>query len=210
MESVTQDMKFRQSLMKHAEKYGVSRASRKYIKDRSYIYLWLNRYDGTLESLACLSRRPHSHPNQRTEAERKLIRDMHRRNPDLGIVELWARMRRRGYSRTVESLWRVMRREGLTEPVSKKKTHVPKPYEQMQYLGQRIQIDVKVVPRQCSADPEMKQYQYTAIDEYFRYRVLGAYSEQSTYASADFLRKVVKHFARKGIKVECVQTDNGF
>ena len=210
MESITQDMKFRQSLMNYAEKYGVSRASRKYDKARSYIYFWLKRYDGTLESLACLSRRPHSHPNQHTEAELKLIRDMHRRNPDLGIVELWARMRKRGYGRTVESLWRVMRREGLTEPATKKKTYTPKPYEQMLYPGQRIQIDVKVVPRQCIADPELKLYQYTAIDEYSRYRVLGAYPEQSTYSSADFLRKVVRCFARRGIKVECVQTDNGF
>ena len=34
-------------------------------------------------SLACQSRRPHSHPNQHTEAELKLIRDMRRRNPPL-------------------------------------------------------------------------------------------------------------------------------
>ena len=210
MESRTQDMKFRQSLMNYAEKYGVSRASLKYDKSRSYIYFWLKRYDGTLESLACLSRRPHSHPNQHTEAELKLIHDTHRRNPDLGIVELWSRMRKRGYSRTVESLWRIMRREGLTEPAAKKKTYKPKPYEQMQYPGQRIQIDVKVVARQCIANPELKLYQYTAIDEYSRYRVLGAYSEQNTYSSANFLRKVVRHFARKGVKVECVQTDNGF
>jgi len=131
MESVTQDMKFRQSLMNLTEKYGVSQASRKYNKARSYRYFWLKRCDGTLESLAYLSRRPHSPPNQHTEAERKMIHDMHRRNPDLGIVELWACMRKRGYSRTVESLWRVIRREGLTEPASKKKTYVPKPYEQM-------------------------------------------------------------------------------
>ena len=30
--SITQDMAYRQSLMKYAEKYGVSRASRKYNK----------------------------------------------------------------------------------------------------------------------------------------------------------------------------------
>ena len=34
--------------------------------------------------------------------------------------------------------------------------------------------------------------------------------EQSTYSFADFLRKVVSAFARKGSKVECVQTANGF
>ena len=91
-----------------------------------------------------------------------------------------------------------------------KKKYCPKPYEQMQYPGQRIQIDVKVVPRSCIADPELKLYQYTAIDEYSRYRILGAYPEQSTYSSADFLTKVTEAFRRKGVKVECVQTDNGF
>jgi len=210
MKSIAQDMKFRHSLMNFAQKYGVSRASRKYNKTRSYIYFWLKRYDGTIESLACRSRRPHSHPNQHTAAELKMIRDMHRRNPRLGIVELWSRLRKRGYSRTIESLWRVMRREHLTAPAAKKKTYKPKPYEHMQYPGQRIQIDVKVVPRRCIADTELKLYQYTAIDEYSRYRVLGAYPEQSTHSSADFLRKIVAHFARKGIRIECVQTDNGF
>ena len=203
-------MKFRYSLMKYCEKYGVSRASRKYNKSRSYIYFWKKRFDGTLESLACESRRPHHHPNQHTEAELTLIRNMHRRNPKIGVVELWARLRKRGYSRCVESLWRVLRREGMAEKENPKKKYRPKPYEQMQYPGQRIQIDVKVVPRYCIADPQLKLYQYTAIDEYSRYRILGAYPEQSTYSSADFLKKVVKAFARKGVKVECVQTDNGF
>ena len=82
--SITQDMAYRQSLMKYAEKYGVGRASRKYNKIRSYIYFWKKRWDGTPESLVCQSRRLHSHPNQHTEAELKLIYDMRRRNPQLG------------------------------------------------------------------------------------------------------------------------------
>ena len=93
--SITQDMAYRQSLMKYAEKYGVSRASRKYNKSRSYIYFWKARWDGTAQSLSCQSRRPHSHPNQHTEAELKLIRDLRRRNPNLGMVELWHRLRQR-------------------------------------------------------------------------------------------------------------------
>lgn len=210
MNNITQDMKFRYSLMKYAEKYGVTRASRKYNKAASYIYFWKARYDGSIESLACRSRRPHSHPNQHTEAELKLIRDMRRRNPKLGIVELWSRLRKRGYSRCIESLWRVLRREGLAAKEKPRKKYTPKPYEQMKYPGQRVQIDVKVVPRSCIANPELKLYQYTAIDEYSRYRILGAYPEQSTYSSAHFLRHVVEAFRRKGVTVECVQTDNGF
>ena len=210
MNSITQDMKFRYSLIRYAEKFGVARASRKYNKAKSYIYFWRARFDGSIESLACQSRRPHSHPRQHTEEELKLIRDMRRRNPKLGIVELWSRLRKRGYSRCIESLWRILRREGLTAKAEPKKKYTSKPYEQMQYPGQRVQIDVKVVPRACIADPQLKLYQYTAIDEYSRYRILGAYTEQSTYSSADFLRRVIDAFRRKGVTVECVQTDNGF
>ena len=110
--SITQDMAYRQSLMKYAEKYGVSRASRKYNKSRSYIYFWKQRWDGSVASLACQSRRPHSHPNQHTEAELKLIRDMRRRNPTLGMVELWHRLRQRGYTRCPASLFRAARSRG--------------------------------------------------------------------------------------------------
>lgn len=208
--SITQDMAYRQSLMKYAEKYGVGRASRKYNKIRSYIYFWKKRWDGTPESLVCQSRRPHSHPNQHTEAELKLIHDMRRRNPQLGMVELWHRLRLRGYTRRPESLFRVMRKLGMFPSKEKKPDYKPKPYEQMTYPGQRVQVDVKVVPRRCIAAPELRLYQYTAIDEFTRLRFLAAYSEQSTYSSTDFLKRLVKWYAHRGIRVECVQTDNGF
>lgn len=208
--SITQDMNYRQSLMKYAEKYGVKRASRKYNKSRSYIYFWRARWDGSVNSLACQSKRPHGHPRQHTEEELKLIRNMRRRNPKLGLTELWFRLKERGYSRCVESLYRIMRREGLIKERPVKKKQKPKPYEQMTHPGERIQIDVKVVPRSCLANKEERLYQYTAIDEYSRYRILGAYPEQSTYSSSEFLKKVVRQFQKLGVKVECVQTDNGF
>lgn len=208
--SITQDMAYRQSLMKYAEKYGVGRASRKYNKARSYIYFWKARWDGTERSLTCQSRRPHHHPNEHTQEELKLIRDMRRRNPDLGLPELWHRLRRRGYSRRPECLFRVLRKLGLSHAVQKKPAHQSKPYEQMSYPGQRVQVDVKVVPRACITDPELRLFQYTAIDEFTRLRFLCAYEEQSTYSSADFIERLVKWYQRRGITVECVQTDNGF
>ena len=50
MNSITQDMKYRQSLLTYAQKYGVSRAGRKYNKSRSYIYFRRARHDGSLQS----------------------------------------------------------------------------------------------------------------------------------------------------------------
>ena len=209
MATVTQDMKYKQSLICYALKYGVSRASRKYNRPRSSIYFWLSRYDGTIESLANHSKRPHAHPNQHTEAELKLIRDMHRRNPRLGLIDLWCRLRERGYARCPESLYRVLKRMGAFSEPPNKQPYKPKPYEQMTYPGQRVQIDVKVVPRACCPNGQ-RLFQYTAIDEFSRLRYLAAYEEQSTYSSADFLKKTYAFFKKQGFITECVQTDNGF
>lgn len=203
-------MKYRQSLINYAEKYGVSKASRKYNKARSYIYFWLRRYDGTIDSLACQSRRPHSHPRAHTQQELKLIADVRRRNPRLGLLEFWDRLRRNGYTRPPGSLFRVMRRQGYFKPEKQKKKYVPKLMEQMQRPGQRVQIDVKFVPLSCIATKGEKYYQFTAIDEYSRLRYIKAYEEHSTYSSADFLKSAVAFFKKYGFDIECVQTDNGF
>ena len=210
MNSITQDMKYRQSLMNYVEKNGVAKASRKYNRSRSYIYFGRARYDGSIESLRPQSKRPKHHPNQHSDAEIKLIRDMRRRNPELGMIELWHRLRQRGYSRCPESLYRTMRKLGMFPQAKPKKKYIAKPYESMTHAGERIQVDVKVVPRRCIADPALRLYQYTAIDEYSRLRFLGAYPEQSTYSSADFIQRAITWFGRRGIKIECVQTDNGF
>ena len=76
MTSITQDMRYRLSLINYANKFGVSKAAVKYKTNRQYIYRWKRRYDGSLESLRDRSRRPHSHPNQHSPAEIKLISDM--------------------------------------------------------------------------------------------------------------------------------------
>ena len=71
-----------------------------------------------------------------------------------------------------------------------KKAYKLRPYEQMTHPGERVQVAIKVVPRSCIADPELRLFQYTAIDEFTRVRFLAAYPEQSTYFSADFFRKL--------------------
>ena len=51
-----------------------------------------------------------------------------------------------------------------TVPIQREKTaYRPKPYQQMTYPGQRIQVDVKVLFRRCIADPELRLYQYSAF-----------------------------------------------
>ena len=208
MTTVTQTMRYRQALIKYAEKYGVTKAAIRYKTNRQYIYRWKNRYDGTLQSLADKSHRPHHHPNQHTEAELKLITDMRRRNPHAGLVVFWVKLVQRGYTRSITGLYRVLRRQGNMAIKAPNPKYIAKPYEQMNYPGQRVQIDVKFVPEACIVGDAAGQkfYQYTAIDEYSRFRYIEAFEEHSTYSSAVFLKNMLKVFP---FKVECVQTDNG-
>ena len=157
MTSITQDMKYRLSLIRYAEKYGVTKAAIKYKTNRQYIYRWKRRFDGSIESLRDRSRRPHSHPNQHTSQEIQLIRNMRRRNPHTGLVTFWVKLRQRGYTRSITGLYRFLKKQGMTAQKLPNPKYVAKPYEQMLYPGQRIQIDVKFVPSVCLVgDAEVK------------------------------------------------------
>ena len=208
MNKITQTMLYRQALINYANKKGVTKAAIRYKTNRQYVYRWLKRYDGTLESLADRSHRPHSHPNQHTPEELKLISDMRRRNPNAGLVVFWVKLMQRGYTRSVTGLYRVLQRTGKMALKPQNPKYVPKPYEKMLYPGQRVQIDVKFVPACCLAGAASGQkfYQYTAIDEYSRFRYLEAFEEHSTYSSAQFLEHLIRAVP---FRIECVQTDNG-
>ena len=202
-------MLFRQALIKYANKHGVIKAAIKYNTNRQYIYRWLRRYDGTIQSLANKPRRPKGHKNQHTQSELKLISDMRRRNPNIGLVVFWVKLKQRGYTRSITGLYRVLKKQGEMAVKLKNPKYIPKPYEKMYYPGQRVQIDVKHVPASCLVGEAKgkKLYQYTAIDEFSRFRYLEAFEEASTYSSAQFVENMLKAFS---FKVECVQTDNGF
>ena len=202
-------MKFRQSLIKYSQKNGVTKAAIKYRTNRQYIYRWIKRYDGTLQSLADKSHRPHSHPNQHTADELKLISDMRKRNKNTGLVVFWVKLRQRGYSRSITGLWRILVKQGQIAVKLPNPKYIPKPYEQMEYPGQRVQIDVKHVPASCIVGgiEGEKYYQYTAIDECSRLRYIEAFREATTHSSTLFLKNMLHVFK---FSVECVQTDNGF
>jgi transposase InsO family protein len=208
MKTVTQTMLYRQALIKYSMKYGVTKAAIRYKTNRQYVYRWRNRYDGTLQSLADKSHRPHHHPNEHTPEELKLIADMRKRNMNAGLVVFWIKLRQRGYTRSVTGLYRLLRKQGQMAVKPPNPKYIPKPYEQMQYPGQRVQIDVKFVPESCIVGEAKGQkfYQYTAIDEYSRFRYLEAFEEHSTYSSTQFLKHLIEKFP---FKIECVQTDNG-
>lgn len=208
MNKITQDILKRQAIVEYSLKHGVTKAAIRYKVNRQYVYRWRNRYDGTRASLADRSHRPFHHPNQHTEDELTLIRNMRRCNPNTGLVVLWVKLRQRRYTRSISGLYRILTRSGQMAVKLPNPKYIPKPYEQMRYPGQRGQIDVKFVPTACLAGEarDQKFYQYTFIDEFSRFRYLEAFEEHSTYSSAQFIRHVVERFP---YAIECIQTDNG-
>lgn len=87
MDKITQDMKYRYSLVNYVLSQGVSKAARKYNRSRSYIDFWIKRFDGEINSLADRSRRPKHHPREHSQAEIELIRRYWSHNQDLGLFE---------------------------------------------------------------------------------------------------------------------------
>lgn len=210
--SITQKLKYKQSVIKFSFKYGVTKAAIKFGENRRTIYRWIERYDGTLESLKDKSRKPKAHPNQHTEEEIKLIKRYKANNKKTGLVVLWVKLRKAGYTRSVTSLYRMLIKLGIYEKTpSKKKDKNEGKYPEMTRPGEKVQVDVKYVPRKCLSK-ELREkgerfYQYTAIDEYSRYRYIWFTNAHDTYASTEFVERLVKVFP---FKIEKIQTDNGF
>ena len=74
---------------------------------------------------------------------------MRRRNPDAGLVIFWVKLMQRGYSRSITGLYRFLRKQGIMAVKPTNPKYTAKPYEQMTYPCQRVQIDVKLVPSVC-------------------------------------------------------------
>lgn len=184
---------------------------RRYHISKASLMRWNKVYDGTKESLAPKSHRPHSpHPNAHTEKELTWIRNLYRRNPNISVSELYGKLRQqKAYSRHPGSLYRVFVRLGYRKKVesTKKKSKHNGHYDTPEEIGIKWQMDVKYVPTVCYAgiDGE-KFYQYTMIDEASRERFIFAYKEQSSYSTIDFVKRAIIYF---GYAPETIQTDNG-
>ncbi len=210
--NIIQKLKYKESVVKFSYKYGVTKAAIRYGECRRTIYRWRKKYDGSLKSLEDKSRRPHHHPNEHTEEELKLIRNYKANNKETGLVVLWVKLRRAGYTRTVQSLYHVLQKMGIYKKApSKKKEAEAKEWITGTYPGEKVQVDVKYVPSKCITE-ELKEkgekfYQYTAIDEFTRIRYTWFTNEHSTYMSSEFAKRLVRYFP---FKIKTIQIDNGF
>ena len=182
---------------------------RRYKVNRSTIWRWKRAYDGTLQSLEPkFSRKKIHHPNEQTDEEKKHIHDVVRRSPNIGLNELYGKLYREyEYRRNPVTLYRYLRKAKLKK-AGKRKTYKPKPYDTPIEVGEKWQLDVKYVPKECYSGNQANDrfYQYTVIDEASRKRYIRAYKEQSQESTVDFILRAFKFF---GYKPKVIQTDNG-
>ena len=95
MISIASRARFRQRVIRYAEKHGVTDASIRHRVSRKAIYEWKAKYDGHWKSLMDKSHRPHSHASEHTEEEYNLIERYYRRNKEDMIV-LWDKLCQKG------------------------------------------------------------------------------------------------------------------
>lgn len=190
--------------------FKVREICRLYHISKASLMRWMKRFDGTKESLINKSKRPLTpHPNSHKKDEIKNIFNLLKRNPGIGLSELYGKLKQKySYTRHPASLFRFLRKNGVyVQPEAVKSNYVPKPYSTPLEAGKKMQLDVKFVPNSCYTGSEPnKFYQYTMIDEATRERFIYAYNERSSYTTVDFILKALVYF---GYIPECIQTDNG-
>ena len=205
--SILSQIKYqRQRMVKYAQNHSVTETAIRYGVSRKTVYKWLNRYDGTLESLEDHSHRPKSSPQKHTEEEIKKIKRRVKKYKWKDLLLAYQELvEKDGYTRSYGGFKRTVRKLREEKPAKKKRRRKAKPYRRAEYPGEKVQIDVKFVPSYCVADGK-KYYQYTAVDECSRWTFREMYEEHSTYSSKDFLEKLIR---KSPFPIREVQTDNG-
>ena len=207
MKIITEEMKYRKRLCDFAIKNGVTKAARKYHTNRKFVYRQLEKYDGTVRSLALKSRKPHSHPNSHTKEELELIRIVYSRYKIDGLAEVYVQLVKRGYKRSYGSMIKQIRKLPK-EKIKMRKGYTKHKEIRGEYPGDKVQVDIKYVPKECLLFDtyDKKYYQITAIDEYSRKRILEIVDEKSVTNTSKFVKTLEE---KLGLKINTIQTYNG-
>ena len=171
---------------------------------RKTYYKWRDRYAASSWdrlSLADRSRRPHYHPRQVGIRMARRLRRWRRRTGYGPRRLMWCLQRKglRGVP-SVYGIHRVLQRAGLltkhrTRPKHRQRYVMPRP-------GDCVQVDIKYVPYRVEG---RQVYQYTALDDCTRLRVVRFFPELTNSAALTFLATLRWTFP---FRLRMVQTDN--
>jgi len=202
----------RLAVLRHVEEISgnVAATCRYYGISRQCYYGWLRRYEADgLDGLKDRSSRPHHSPRV-TEAEviEKIV--WLRKHYHFGPAKIAMYLARyHDVTISTSGVWRILKRLGMNRlPASQRyRRHNLrwKRYEK-QRPGHQLQVDVKFIEPLGQTGRRKKYYQFTAIDDCTRLRVLRAYPRCDQKTAISFIDDVM---AKLPFQVERVQTDNG-
>jgi transposase InsO family protein len=200
----------RLAILRHAEEVtgNVALTCRYYGITRQTFYEWRRRYEELgLPGLRDRSRRPLHSPNATdTEVVGKIVhlRETYHFGPAKIAMYL---QRYHDVTISQSGVWRILKRLDLNRlPASQRyKRHQDrwKRYEKQQ-PGHRVQIDVKFIAP--LGGQRKRYYQFTAIDDCTRLRVLRIYDKLNTKTAIQFADYVTQKLP---FRVDVIQTDNG-
>ncbi|MGV9901968.1 IS481 family transposase [Streptomyces sp. NPDC003388] len=202
----------RLAVLRHAEEVSgnVAATCRYYGISRQCFYTWRRRYEAEcLDGLRDRSSAPHHTPHATTaDVVEKIL--WLRRQYHFGPAKIAMYLQRyHDVAISTSGVWRILKKAGLNRlPASqryKRRAIRWKRYEK-QRPGHQLQVDVKFIEPLGQRGRKKRYYQYTAIDDCTRLRVLRAYPRNDQKTAIQFIDYVL---AKLPFAVEQVQTDNG-
>jgi transposase InsO family protein len=161
---------------------------------------WLRLFEQQgIEGLKDKSRRPLNSPSKKiTPKIKELILDL-RKNRRLGVKRIRSELYRlHDISLSLAAIHKVLQRNHVKPlPKYRRKRRKTKRYN-CSIPGERVQIDV------CKIAPSL--YQFTAIDDCTRWKILGLYPRPTASNSLKFLEKVIEEMP---FPIQIIQTDRG-
>jgi transposase InsO family protein len=202
--------KRRLAILRHAEEItgNVALTCRYYGISRQIFYTWKRRYDAHgLDGLRDRSHRPHVSPGTtRTEVVGKII--YLRQHYHFGPAKIAMYLARyHDISISQSGVWRILKRLDLNRlPASQRYKRHDRRWRRYEkpLPGHRVQLDVKFIAPLPGS--RRKHYQFTAIDDCTRLRVLRIYPQLNQKIAIQFADYVLE---RLPFRVEVIQTDNG-
>ena len=160
---------------------------------------WWSRYqEQGLDDLKSLSKRPHSSPNQKVspELEAKIL--VLRKSRNLGARQIQSELLRNEQIKLgLATIHKVLKKHQVDPIVIYRRKSDFKRYSKP-IPGERVQMDT------CKIAPNL--YQYTAIDDCTRYRVLRLYKRRTAANTIDFVESVIEEMP---FPIQRFQTDRG-
>jgi transposase InsO family protein len=201
---------WRMKVLRHASEVtqNVSRTCRHFGISRQSFYKWHRRYEEHGETGLCdRPRRPHRSPRSTLpEVVSKVL--YLRQNYHFGPGKIADYLRRHHDVKIAgSSVHRILLRHGMGRlPANQKHRRHEKRWKryEKQQPGHRLQVDVKFLERIPGSKKRL--YQYTAIDDCTRIRVLKVYDANNQETAVRFIDEVIR---RLPFRILVVQTDNG-